>query len=98
VIALLLQSVPVDWTLVTALLTSNGALVAVVVLLWYRYNQARDRYDALLIRDRDELVPEMTKLAAIATNLNANANKLLEESVKLRTYRRGEGATGDSSP
>lgn len=96
-IAALLQA-QTDWTLVTALLTANGVLATVVGILWWRYNQARDKLEQLLIRDRDELVPEMVKVGQLLERHSENANKLLEESIKLRTYRRGEGASGDSVP
>lgn len=84
-----------DWTLVTALLTAIGALATVIGILWWRYNQARDRYEALLESDRDELVPTMVKFSEAATKINETANRLLEESIKLRTYRRG-GRAGDT--
>jgi hypothetical protein len=86
------QATQTDWTLVTALLTAIGALCTVIGILWWRYNQARDNYENLLREDRDDLVPAMVKLSDTARQLSENANKLLEESIKLRTYRRGEGA------
>ena len=93
---MILEVVTQDWTLVSALLGAIGALTGVVGLLWWRYNQARDNYEALLMSDRDDLVPAMVRLTETAKALSANSNKLLEESIKLRTYRRGDGASGDA--
>ena len=81
-----------DWTLVTALCTAVAALTTVVGILWWRYNGARDKYEELLQNDRDDLVPIMIRLSETATTLNTNATKLIEESIKLRTYRRGDHA------
>ena len=92
----LLQAAQTDWTVVSILIAGITACATVIGILWWRYNQARDKYEQLLQDDRDDLVPAMVKLADVAQQLNASSTKLLEESIKLRTYRRGEGATGDS--
>lgn len=78
-----------DWTLVTALLSAIATQSAVIVALWIAYNGARNKYEDLLRTDRDELVPQMVQLADRATTLNANAEKLLAESLRLRGLRTG---------
>ena len=87
-----------DWTLVTALLTANGVLAGVVITLWVAYGRARSKYEDLLIKDRDELVPQMVQLAERAATMNTNAEKLLSEAIRLRSLRYGgnppDGATG----
>lgn len=93
------QATPGDyWTLVTALLTAIAAQTAVIGILWWRYNQARDKFDTLLESDRDELVPTMVKFSETASRLNDSATELLKESIKLRSHRRrnrGDRATDE---
>ena len=80
-----------DWTVVSILITGIGTLATVIGILWWRYNQARDKYEDLLQQDRDDLVPAMVELSTTAKALNDSATKLLEESIKLRSYRREGG-------
>ncbi|MDP3909416.1 MAG: hypothetical protein Q8Q14_03410, partial [Gemmatimonadales bacterium] len=69
-----------------------ATLSGVVVTLWIAYNRARTKYEDLLRRDRDDLVPQMVQLADRAATLNANAEKLLAESLRLRGLRHDRGA------
>jgi len=95
----LLESITTDYTLVGAMVTAIVALSSALGVLWWTLGRAHGKYEALLKSDRDELVPMMVEFQSAAREMQTNATKLLEESIKLRNlrHRRSHGHRSDST-
>lgn len=96
---MLLEAITTDYTLVGAMATAIVALTSALGVLWWTLGRAHHKYESLLKSDRDELVPMMVEFQSAAREMQTNATKMLEESIKLRNlrHRRSHGHGSDST-